>query len=190
MTSSEGVSDIPPSHTEAAHLALQCHVARHSDNIQRRAHLACELHREWETYARSALWAPSVCCHYIIFLRSKLTAEYRRLNKEANILTRKLLSLEEEQKQQVLARYVVCRPPLLSHLPLLFSGCIFHDSTPQRHPSSGNEAKDDRVVSLTIEIADKQRTARIDKVSTLPLNKDISLNSIRTQRLIVYITCR
>lgn len=54
VTSNEGISDVSPRHLGATHLALQCHMVRHSHAIQRRAQLACELHRQWEEYARSA----------------------------------------------------------------------------------------------------------------------------------------
>ena len=50
VTSSKGLTNVE--HTEAAHFALQAHIVRHTNSVERRAHLACELHREWEAYAR------------------------------------------------------------------------------------------------------------------------------------------
>lgn len=55
VTSSKGLGDIQPSHAVVAHFAMQSYIVSHSNNVQRRAHLACTLHREWENYARSAL---------------------------------------------------------------------------------------------------------------------------------------
>lgn len=56
VVSSRGYEDSQPA---VAHYAMQAHIIRHSNSIQQRARLACTLHREWETFARSV-----VCEHH------------------------------------------------------------------------------------------------------------------------------
>lgn len=91
------------------------------------------------------------------FLHSQLTSEYRELSKEAKMLAKKLESLQQEQKKRIWAR-------LVGRVWLSFPLFIIFDSTPQKL-SRGSQGKDDKVLSLTAEMADKTRSSRIEKVS-------------------------
>ena len=104
-----------------------------------------------------------MCVSFFSISFSKLVTEYRRLAKEGRGLTKKLSVIEEELKNRVLGRYRHLRsnlPPGLTSLP-----SSSPPSTPHRHATSGHRVKDDKVLSLAVEMADKQRSTRMGKVS-------------------------